>query len=276
MSLLASDFELDRSDNHPDDNVSTAGGDKTTTKIDNSAIGEWFTRLRAPLTGDIYTNEVSEYQKAFLFNKSSVDDLLDAAVFILNGIADPGGVPGLIGFQSLGTGDDSTKKIWCYGESTLSATAVDKEAVILNNTTLVNGGKSWVKVFRCKLVYTATGLIAPAANDILIYRNGVLVGMIPQGMSFATSELKLWLPNTTWESGAHETSSTTNRITPPSGSTFTLATNSASAISIRSNPGDDTLAHGQAQPIWGKYTVQPGMESYNGIPIRLRALGSST
>lgn len=274
MSLLDSDFEIDRSANHPENDSSTAGGDKTTTAIDNSSIGEWFTRLRAPLTGDLDTDAVKEYQKIFLHNKSSSDDLLDAAVFIKNGIA-TGGVPGLVSFQSLGTGDDSTKKIWAYGENVLG-NILDKEAVILNNTTSVSGGKTWVRLFRCKLVYTSTGLIAPAANDILIYLNGVLVGMIPAGMSFATSELKLWLPNTVWTSGAHETGTSTNRRTAPAGSSFELAVSESSAISIRNDPNDDTLGHGQAQPIWGQFTLQPAMETYNGIQIRLRAIGSST
>jgi len=265
---------IEKSANHPDLDSGTAGGDKTTTVIDNSSIGEWFTRLRAPLTGTLYTDEVKEYQKIFLTNTNPSDDLLDAAVFLRNGI-EYSGVPGILTFVSDSPDDDSTKKIWGYGENQLG-NVLDKEAVIMGGTTPVDGGKNWVKVFRCKLVSTSTGLIVPAAGNILIYINGVLAGMIPQGLSFATSELKLWLPATVWTSGAHETGTTTNRITAPSGSSFTLTAFASSALSIRNDPGDDTLAAGEGQPIWGEFTVQPGMEAYNGIQFRLRAIGSST
>lgn len=269
MSLLDTDIVLKKSNAHPTDDSSTAGGTKSSTVITNATVGEWFTRLRTPLTGDLDDDSIKEYQKVFVDNESTTDDLLDASIYLLNGIKIPD-TAGPVKFVSQSPDDDSSKKIWAYGENQLG-NVLDKEAVVLAAESDATGGKNWVRLFRCKLVNASTGALATADEDILIYVDDVLRGMIPKNYSFATSELRIWLPATTDDS-----STSTNRLTPPSGATFVRAYDATSALSVRNDPDDDTLEHEQGQPVWGEFELQPGMEPFNGIDLVLRASGSGT
>lgn len=270
MALSNADIVLKKSANHPSDDTSTAGGAKSGTQITNGSVGEWFTRLRAKLSGtiDAPADVSKEYQKVFVDNISVADSLLDGLIYVYNGLSIPPG-NGLISFEPTNAADDSTKKIVATLENSLNAIATD--SVTLNGLTPVSGVVTAIRAFRCKLCLVSNDALTPAAGDINIKINGVTIGKIPQGYSFATSEVKLWVVSTTDDTGT-----STNRKTAPGGSTFTLAVDPASAISIRNNPGSDTLAFGEAQGVWGELTLQPGAPAFNGVEVVLAIDGDGT
>lgn len=270
MALAESDILLRKSANHPSDDTSTAGGAKTATTITNGSVGEWFTRLRAKLSGviDAPADVSKEYQKVFVENISGADSLLDGLIYVLNGMKIPPS-SGLISFEPSNAADDNTKKIISYVEN--GSNLFDTDSVTLNGLTPVSGAVTSIRAFRCKLCLVSNDALTPAAGDIVIKINGNVVGKIPQGYSFATSEVKLWVVSTTDDTGT-----STNRKTAPGGSTFTLAVDSASAISIRNNPSSDTLAFGEAQGVWGELTLQPGSPAFNGVEVVLAIDGDGT
>ena len=270
MPLASTDIKLRKSNAHPSDDTSTAGGAETATNITNATIGEWFPRLRAKLTGilDNAPDLSKQYQKVFLKNISGADSLLDAKVYLRNGLDLPPS-NGVVSFQSTNSADDNTKKIICMAENTSNVLVFD--SVILNGVTLASGVIPLIRAFRCRLALVSTGALTTAAGDISIFINGNLVGIIPQGYSFATREVKLWLVSTTGDSGT-----STNRKTAPAGSTFAWANTLAAAIPIRNDLGNDTLGPSDAQGIWGEVTLQPGSEAFNGVDVVLAAYGDGT
>lgn len=272
MALADSDVKLKKSNAHPSDDTTAAGGTKSATVITNGAVGEWFTRLRAKLTGTIDDSGdiAQEYQKVFVDNTSSADDLLDGLIYVHNGMIVPP-TTGVISFQSTNAGDDSTVKVIAYGEDASNLLNVDSAP--LNGVSLVTGAGSvsFIRAFRCKLCAVSNDALVAALGDISIFIDGTLVGIIPAGYSFATAEVKLWVVATTDDSGT-----STNRKTAPSGSTFVAAMSLATALSIRNDSGNDTLAHGVAQGLWGELTLQPGMPAFNGVEVVIGVAGDGT
>ena len=270
MALVDADIILRKSANHPTDDTSTAGGAKTATTITNGTVGEWFTRLRAKLSGviDAVLDVAKEYQKVFIENVSGADSLLDGLIYVYNGMSIPPS-QGLISFEPSNAADNNTKKIIAYGED--GTNLFNTDSVTLNGLTPVSGAVTFIRAFRCKLCLVSNDALSAAAGDIIIKINGNVVGKIPAGYSFATSEVKLWVVSTTDDTGT-----STNRKTAPGGSTFTLAVAPASAISVRNNPASDTLAFGEAQGVWGELTLQPGSPAFNGVEVVLAIDGDGT
>ena len=270
MALLESDILLRKSASHPSDDTTAAGGTLTATTITNATVGEWFTRLRAKASGtiDAIGDVAKEYQKVFIENISAGDDLLDGLIYVYNGLSLPP-TQGLISFEPTNAADNNTKKIISSLEDATNLFQFD--SVTLNGLTPVSGAVTAIRAFRCKLCNVADDSLATAAGDIAIKIDGNLIGKIPAGESFATSEVKLWVVATTNDSGT-----SSNRKTAPGGSTFTLAVSPASALSVRNNPSSDTLAHGEAQGVWGELTLQPGSEPFNGVKVILAIDGDGT
>lgn len=267
--LLDTDVKLKQSATHNGADSGSTGGAKSSTVITNATVGEWFPRFRAPLSGALYDDSVRQYQKVFVDNESSSDDLLSTFIYLYNGLSEPTG-PGIVTFVCTDADDyDGDKKVIVSGDNQLGG-ILDKETVILDSASK-DGGKNWNRLFRCKLVDTSTGLVVTADQDIEIQLNGSRIGMIPEGYSYAVYGLKIWVPSTTDESGT-----TTSRLTSPSGSSFSRATDLASAIPVRNDSGDNNLNHGEAQGVWGEFELQPGEEPDNAIELVLAAHGDGT
>lgn len=262
-----------QSDSHPGDDSTETGGINTTVEINNDTVGMWFPRLKAKLSGviDDIDDIVRQFQKSFITNKSVTDTLQNAYAYLLNGLDVPIG-PGLLSFESTNSADNTTKKVVAYIQND-STGLLDIDNVILNGTTLVTSGsgKSATKAFRLKLANTSTGALEVAEGDILAYIDGNYIGMIPQGYSFATGEIRLWMVATVDDSGT-----STNRFTAPSGSAFVYANSALTPVYIRNNPADCNLPPETANGLWGECTLQPGMEPFNGVDVVLAIEGDGT
>lgn len=267
--LLDTDIKLKKSNAHPADDSTAAGGAISATEITNASVGEWFTRFKA-LSSGILDNALDvkkEYQKVFVHNISGSDSLLDARFYLLNGIKLPA-ASGLVAIQSSSASDNNTKRVRLHMKRGDDSSY--HENIICNGTTLVAGGQTAKKVFRASLQDASTGAPVAATGNISIFINGEYVGMIPAGYRYATGELKLWPVATLGDSGT-----STNRLTAPGGSSFVLATDLSSAVYVKNNPADDTLGPGNAQGLWGELSLQPYSEPAT-LELPLQVYGEGT
>lgn len=259
----ASDIQLVKSANHPTTDGDTAGGSATSTEITNAATGEWITRMTAPASGDLDDDAESQYQEAYLKNTHGADSLADFGVYVDNLLAIPAS-PGVMKGQSSSASDDSSKELKFWIDV---ADALVEETVTCNGTTLASGVQTAIRCFRVGLFTVATGALAAAAAQIDIYCGAELIGHIPQGESWATSEYRFAAA-----AANGDTATFTNRKTQPGGLTWSRPRTEATRI-----PGTgQTLGPGTKRAIYAEQVLQPGMEAEPTIKLCMKWAGDDT
>lgn len=264
--MVDTDITLDKSANHPTTDAATAGGARTTTQITNAATGEWLTRLVAAMTGDLDTDAEQQWQEAYLRNRHVADSLADFGIYVDNLLAIPA-ASGLMKGQSSSASDNSTKELRFWIDVAGVLVLGDDEVVTMNGVTLVTGAQTAVRCFRVGLFTASTGALATAAGVIDIYCGAELIGHIPQGESWATSEYRFAAAAANGDSATF-----TNRRTQPGGLTWTRPNTEATRI-----PGTgQTLAPETHRAIYAEQTLQAGMTAEPTIKLCLAWAGEDT
>jgi len=261
MPVASSDLLLYGSANIPTDDTSTAGGAiDTGNELQGTTIGELFDSTPANAAGG---SDIIHYQKCFYKNTNASDDLSDAVIWLLNGLASFG-TAGSVSAVSTSSSDDSTKYIKVFGFD--SGGNALTESITLNGTSSVNGSSTFASIWKVELRLVATDALTTADGDITITRGSDL-GMIPTGYYSATAEIEIGL-----ESSLDDSNTTTNRLTAPSGITFSKAIDEGTALDV-ANSG--VLSSGSAQGIWLKRTIKAGLTATTDIEIILRIKGTA-
>jgi len=259
--MTNADIKLRPAVNIPTDDSSTAGGDMDTgAEITGAGAGEWMPQLVAPQSGTLDTDAVTQTQLAYISNEHASDDWLLGGLYMANLLTIPG-VAGVLKAQSTSASDDTDCKIVCYSKrSGVLGSPVDLR---LNGTTLVSDALSHSLVYRLVLRDYNTGAIVTAVGDISIWVGSTLIGMIPNGMSYATSEYEFAPSASLGDLGTFA-----DRLTPPGGLSWSRPNTAGTKVLAPS-----TLA---ASDFWGVYcreTLQPGMPSAGTMRRRLRPHG---
>ncbi len=224
-----------KSQYHPLDDTSQVGGAVTATEITGTVPNEV-----VPAGGLVSgASEKMLYYKTFIKN-AGVDTATQVKLYILNAI-DAMGAAGKI-LLTAGT-LDAGKTARIVG---LVGSAVSLEVVTLQAGDVVSSG-TYDQCIRVEL----TGAAAASA-DITIkrYEDGTILGKIPASYFTATSEVDIGLEGT-----LNGTGTSPNRLTAPTGITFSRPNSSAEALAI------PDLAGGAAQGVWRRYRLYANVTS---------------
>jgi len=247
MSVTTGDLKHYESANMPSDDISIAGGAKTTTEINASLLGGVLHYMRA--NPKITDSTKYQYGKSFVGNISEDSNLINAKAYLLNALDDVNS-NGVISAVSSSTDDDGDYKIKVVGED--ADEEVITEEIILDGTTPVNGALTFSKVFWIELRDVTSGSLVTANGNITISVNSIALGDVPEGDNCAIAIVSIGLVATLDDSGT-----TTNGVTAPSGIVFTKPKDYTNGISL-ANSG--TLTFGSAQGIWWKMYVEGGLK----------------
>lgn len=284
--MIASSTELllYPSESNPGDDTTEAGGAIGSTAVTGASSGEIFPRMRALASGTIDDDIEQQWQKAFFSNENASSNLLNARIFLKNGLVRPTSGTGTIFVVLTNVADaGKTLRLQEVVAGAIVTEAVNTPTAIgTANATNGSAGRSWVE--RVRLV-NSSGVQVAAAGDIQIYwgnaiGTATLLGIIPGPSSngntwaWATSEVQLLgIADVTDPSiPVAEDSTIANRRTAPTG-TFAYATTYATGIPIRLDVDNATLGHGVSQPFWAQQTLQPGMPPADGVQYCWRLEG---
>lgn len=274
MPLANTDLKLYASANIVGADTGTVGGAISATQITSGSPGELLPRLRAKETGTIDNAGDLEiqYQKGFFKNTHASSNLLDARIYLKNGLKRPASA-GTVWIETQSSSDASKQLRF----KSISSGAIVSDPINTPSSPGTASGSvastDWLE--RVQLV-NMSGVQVSAAADIKIYVGASFgtaeyVGMIPAGSSWATGEVQLAGITSVGDSGT-----STNRRTAPSGLTFSRAYSYADGIAIRLDANNDTLAFGEAQGFWAKQTLQPGMPPSDSVQYVWRIEGDSS
>ena len=265
------------------DDVTATGGARGTTAVTGASPGEILTRLRAnaaggALDGTGAADAQRQYQKAFFANLSTTSDLLTSRIFLKNGLVRPGAAAQI--YVVLTNVSDAGKQLKCWNalSGAINLETINTPAAIGAASASVGAtSPSWME--RVQLVNATTGVQNAAVGDIQIYAGnpsttGALLGIIPAGYGWATSEVQLL-----GSASINDTSTIANRRTAPTG-TFSRAYTYATGIVVRLDVTNDTLARNStgvnAQGFWIAQTLQTGMPPTDSLQFVWRFQGDST
>lgn len=263
MAVISSELKLYGSAAITTDDTSPVGGAiNAADEITGGAVGELFDSAPANSSGGA---DKTHYQKCFYKNTNAVDNLSNAVIFILNGLI-ASLTNGTVSAVSTSASDGATKYIKVYGFD--AAGAAQTETITLNGVTPVSGSLTFILagIWKVELRLVADDSLVVAAGDITIMR-GIALGIIPVGYYSATAEIEIYLPAT-----LNDTGTSTNRITPPGGSSFSKAFSESSSLNV-ANAG--TLTASASQGIWLKRSIKAGLGATTDIEIVLRLKGTS-
>jgi hypothetical protein len=221
-----------RSQNHPADDTSPSGGGISSIEITGAVPHEV-----VPAGGLVVgLTTKTLYYKTFVKN-TGADSATSVRLYLLNGLADMAS-PGTVRLTA--AAGDAGKVARIVG---LVGTSVVTENVTLTAGDIVSTN-SYDNLIRVEL----TGA-SPAAGDVTIRRHGdgAYLGKIPAGYYLATAEVDVGAAAT-----VNDTHQTTNRLTGPSGITFSRPNTLAGALAL------PDLGAGQAIGVWRRYTLRPG------------------
>lgn len=268
MAVLDSEAAWYRSATHSTDDTSSTGGARSSTKIANTLMGEVFTRMTARTSGVIDVDIERQYQQAFGRNDNSSSSLLDALIYIANLLRTPA-ASGFAKFQGGSSSDGGTKKIKVWGVT--SGNVLDTEELICAGTSLVTGAKNWNRILRTQCRKVSDSSPEVLVSDGLLYVGSENIGMIPGGFTWATGEVRLWVPGST-----DSAITSINRKTAPAGWSGSQPNSRSNAISVRNDANNDTLGPTVSQAAWFELTLQPGMEPANLVDLVPVLEGDST
>ena len=259
------------------DGTSPSGGGVSPVQVADFVVGDIFPRLEANQSGDIDVDHVDQNQKLFIKLDStgtapdgSVQDL---KLFGENWLGVPPGA-GVISFLPASTSDDSTKsvQVWFQGGG---PTVPPTESVQLNGTTPVAGIQIMSRVFRLKMVDSLTGLLQETAtDDIEVFVDGVKIGIIPAGFTWATGEMEMAMEPT-----VDSTSQIANRTIDAAaflGLTYSRPNSIANALPFASGEVPANRFDAQEnQGVWLRQTIQPGMAAEPQINFSIKWAGGA-
>lgn len=274
MIDAATELKLYASANIVGTDTGTVGGAISATEIVGSTSGEFLPRLRAKSTGTIDNSSDLErqYQKAFWKNLNGTSSLLDARIFLKNGLIRPA-ASGTVWIETTSSSDASKQLRF----RSVSGSALVSDPINTPGSPGTASGAfaatQWIE--RVQLV-NMSGVQVNAVGDIRIYIGGSFataeyVGMIPSGYAWATGEVKLAGVTSVGDSGT-----STNRRTSPSGLTFVRAYSYATGLEIRLDANNDTLGPNTAQGFWAEQTLQPGTPASDQVQYVWRIEGDSS
>lgn len=261
MSVLDTDVLCYKSQYMPTNDTSTAGGSKTSTEITGFTVGEVFPTTEANAYGG---SSKIHYQKIFITNNNSSDDLLDTIVYLADSLNDLGS-SGICSVVSSSASDNSSKKIKIIGFNASGSPQV--EYITLNGLTPVAGSLTVSDVRRMEIRLASDNSLTTAAGDITLSVSSSPIGKIPATKSTATAELEIGLEPT-----LDDSNTTTNSITAPSGITFSKPNTSGTGI-LFANSG--VLSATKGQGIWIKQTIKAGTQSSTQVSGILSVEGNS-
>jgi len=247
----ATEMVLYPSASNPGGDSTTAGGAIGASPVTGGSSGEIFPAMAAKSSGTVDDSGDIEvqYQKAFFKNASAGSDLFDCRIYLANGLIRPGSASTLSVVTT--TSGDNGKKVKIF-KVTSGALATESITTTTGAGTATGGSADWIE--RAQLVDATSGATVTASADITLKIGSTVLGVIPAGYSWATSEIKLAGVATLNDSGT-----STNRKTAPAGLSFVYANSYATGIVIKLDTADDGIPHGDKQGFWGKQTLQPGM-----------------
>lgn len=247
--LLAAEITLNKSENHPADATSTAGGVIADPRVLVTAatIGEVLPKLRGLPTGELDTDLVTQYQVAYVENTNAADTLADPVAYVGNFLA---ALTTTVALELTGSSssDGSTKFVRLWGE--ISADVLGYEDITLAGLTMVTSVTNFIRVFRAELRLVSNGTLTTAAADIdLSEVGGDSIGMIPQGYSVATREFAIAVA-----AANGDVDDWADRHTEPAGLTWVYPRDEATAVAL-----PDDLGPEEYVAIYWRQEVQPGM-----------------
>lgn len=268
----ATELKLYASANIIGADTGAVGGAISATQIIGASSGEFLPRLRADNTGTIDVNVQTQYQKAFWKNLNGTSSLLDARIYLKNGLKRPA-APATIWIETASSSDANKQlRFKAVSGSSIVSDPINTPSSP-GTASGANGSINWIE--RVQLV-NMSGVQVNAAADIFIkigssYGSAEYVGKIPAGYAWATGEVKLAGVATVDDNGT-----STSRRNAPSGLTFIDAFSYETGIIIRLDENNDSLGPGEAQGFWAKQTLQPGMPPSDQVQYVWRLEGESS
>lgn len=251
--MLDSDLVTYHAANRPNDDVSTIGGAITATVIPENSPGALFPSVAIPTLGN---PDIVHRYKAFRKNTNATDTLGGPPrMWILNGLK----LPASTGLVSLITTGTETGVVLVSGK--VSGTPTSEYVSIAGpagtyNT--LNSYDSGCIIWVMALTASSGGVRQNVSNNLEVWR-GTKLGMIPgpyntgtlsYGFSTASAEYELGL-----DTAINGTLTTANRLTDPSGVTFSRPTQESEAILM---PSSSNLTPSDAIGYWLRRTVVAG------------------
>jgi len=267
MVVINSDILLYQCTNNPADDTSTLGGAISATQITGGSLGEVFNKKASNASGGA---DKITYGKVFFKNNNGSDTLFSPKFYILNGLLAPV-ADGVFTVNSTSALDTwTTYKKYLKVSYKNSAGTNTYEYIRLNGLTSVNGtGTAEAGELVNIELKTATGTSeaesdsqTTSSGDITIAR-GINLGIIPTGYKTATGCYQIGV-----EATLDDTETTTNRLTAPTGITFSLPNTESGALDAVADMTTTT-----AQGIWVEQTLSDGMLSVADMQVILRCFG---
>lgn len=254
MPIASTDIKHYRAQYHPSDDTSQVGGARTSFLITGTSSGEVIP------DGSLVLSESSDvvvYYKTFVANTHPSLTFSSPKVYLLNAL--PDSLPGTGSVRLVATGADSGKVV--------RLTGVSGGIIRTEELTLVSGAVD--STLSYSVLVRAELLSGVAANDIQIRYapTDEEVGIIPKSSKTATAEVDIGV-----DASADSGSSSLNRLTAPSGITFSRPRTPADGISI------GALGPNVGWGIWRKYRFRAGSlpPVSPGLFVELRVQGLSS
>ncbi len=266
MSVSKDDIQWFSTTNIPSDNTGTGGGPVNAgNQINDGNSGKIFTVTAAPADGE---TDAEYFGKVHAYNNNSSEDLINSTCYMMNLLKDPAS-SGVIKVTTTAAADNSGKHIRLICENSIGTPGNEDVPLpsvspgSVYSTKQANAGRR----IELELRDSSNNLVA-AAGDIYIYDVDLnLLGMIPEGFKTATGMIDIGLAP-----ALDDSETITNRLTPPTGITFTRAKDTDSEIAV-ANSG--TLTHGKNQAVWIRWTLQDGKTPSPEMELGLTLDGDS-
>jgi hypothetical protein len=270
MPLKDSDLKTYYPSSHPDNDVDSQGGGINLAEgvVSESTPGAWFPNTAANPAGGA---DIVHRYKLFRKNTHATDTLYQPRFWIFNGMQ----LNSSAGVVTIVTSTTESGKVRIGGFSGGSPTTED--------ISVSGAAGSYVGVtnWDANSIWWAykidnSGSPANNAGKIEIWR-GTLLGIIPapnydtgdevHTLRCATAEYELGL-----DPALNGSTSAANRLTDPTGVTFSRPTTEASGLLL---PGAADLTAGSYIGYWGRRTIKAGLPKPPG-PIRIGIILSGT
>lgn len=229
----------------PTDDVTVSGG-----AIDlGYVVPETSPGVFIPSEAAPTSSTVSWFYKLFKKNENATSSFAGITVFILNGIklSVSAGVASIVS----SSGSDSSGYVRLYGY--YSGGTPGYEDIAVAGSVTVPGSLNWDvgSPIRAQRL-SAGGAVLNSTGTITISKGATPLGIIPAGSSCATGEFELAV-----DAAFDSASTSTNRLTAPSGISFSLVTAEEDGLAM---PSGGPLLAGSSIGIWYK------MNRYANIP----------
>lgn len=237
-----------------DTDTPQGGSIDTNIVIGKTTIGELIKDKSANAVGG---SDTHQYTKCCLKNTHSSSSMYNAKIWIINSITDPG-TSEKIQVRVLDVSDASITSIFVIGKN--ASGIIQTETITIGgNTSWITGTKTWKSgtggIIAVFALDSMTGSIRSLVNDnceIRINGEVSLIGIIPKGCYSAIGCIAIGLVGV-----LNDSTTTTNRVTAPSGISFSKPRIQTEALSLGSG-GNGIIPPTEYQSIWVDTTYFAG------------------